>query len=82
MIIRPSDFENEGVVDCTAHYRARGDRRTGRLSIRKSTRGTEYEVFVTWHGSKSEDVLLEGPLHECVFFTNKVTGGMDSVAEA
>ena len=89
-MVTPSDFLNGGEVDITANFRGvarrpgHRTRRTGRLSIRRVGGGLpygDYEVYVKWHGTLEETVLKTGTLQECVFFSNKATGGMDSVED-
>jgi len=90
MHIQPSDFLSGGEVDITANFRGVARRpghctkRTGRVSIRRVGEALpfgDYEVYVRWHGILEETVLKAGGLQECVFFSNRVTGGMDSVED-
>lgn len=69
MIIRPSDFDNGGEVDCTAHYSNDGVNK-GRLSIRKN--GDLYEVYVYWFIQEKGEILKSGTLKECVKYTNGI----------
>jgi hypothetical protein len=80
MIIYPCNFANGGEVDITAHYGGgNSSREQGRLSIRKV--GDQYEAYVRWHIKKTEEILYEGTLAQCVEFTNAQAGLNDTVGE-
>jgi len=93
MLVKPSDFLNGGEVDITANFNGpwgvarrpgHRTRRMGRMAIRRVGDGLfygDYEVYVKWHDTHEETVLKAGTLQECVFFSNKAVGGMDSVED-
>lgn len=80
MIIKPSDFENGGEIDCCANFR-HGERK-GRLSIRRS--GKDYELYIKYHqfprSMAPEEVLVRGSLSRVVHNQNDLLGYNDQVA--
>lgn len=76
MIIKHDNFKNGGEVDFTAHYGERHNR--GRLSVRKKD-GNEYEVYVHWFRTKTDEVLYSGTLERCIEWTNARVGLNDRV---
>lgn len=77
MIIKPSNFSNDGEVDFTANYREGA--KQGRASLRR-TRDGVYEVYAKWFFPKKEETVLhKGSLQECVVFSNARFGLNDTV---
>ncbi len=77
MIVKPSNFDNGGEVDFTAHYKE--GTKQGRASLRRRRDGV-YEVYAKWFfPKKSEAVLHKGSLQSCVDWSNARFGLTDTV---
>ena len=77
MIIKPSNFDNGGEVDFTAHYKE--GMKQGRASLRRRRDGI-YEVYAKWYlPKKNETVLHKGSLQSCVDWANARFGLNDTV---
>lgn len=80
MLIKPTNFDNDGEVDFTAHYR--DGAKQGRAAMRKQKQGDRYEIYVHWFFPKKKDeVLHRGNLRECVSFSNARFGLDDMVGD-
>jgi len=79
--ITSSHFDNDGEVDCSAHYVSHRytPPKIGRLSIRRVD-GT-YELYFKPHDGSMEAVLMDGTLYQVVLVSNRLADLNDTVKQ-